>query len=501
VDPTLPQHDETIVPQRPGFRGDRPNDGAPSASPPRRTLPLTILAAAVLLVGVLAAFVWLPSRVDEERAAAAAPAATSAPVVEPARPTLSAEQQAALKKQAEELLAGLLTLQDRLTGLNVETWANEDWQRYQELSTAGDDSFLANDFAAAVRSYSDADTLGNALVARAAMAVERSFTTAEAALAAGNAELAIQQYDLVLTIEPTHSQALAQRERAVRLPDVLTLVQRAEGERTRGELDAAVATYREALALDAQWAPAGAAIDAIHRELRDAEFERLLSEAFGLLGDENFTDAQARFKAALGVRPSSHEAQDGLEQAEQGAKLEQIALAEARGLAFERRELWDQAIALYRSVLESDETLLFAQLGLERAEARAGLDAKLTNLIDNPTLLLTDTVLADARKLLEAAEGESTHGPRIDGQIEQLGRLITLASQPIAVRLTSDELTTVTLYRVGQLGAFASRDLELRPGTYTAIGSRDGYRDVRQTFTVRPGGNLGPINVVCVEPI
>jgi hypothetical protein len=103
--------------------------------------------------------------------------------------------------------------------------------------------------------------------------------------------------------------------------------------------------------------------------------------------------------------------------------------------------------------------------------------------------------------LLEVAAAEPTRGPRIDGQVEQLGRLISLASQPIAVRLTSDQLTTVTLYRVGQLGAFASHEVELRPGTYTVIGSRDGYRDVRQTFTVRPGGNLAPINVVCVEPI
>jgi tetratricopeptide (TPR) repeat protein len=278
-------------------------------------------------------------------------------------------------------------------------------------------------------------------------------------------------------------------------------VQRADGERSRGELDAALASYRDALALDPSWAPANAAIDDIHRELRDAEFERLLLGAFGLLGDENFADAQTRFKAALAVRPGSREAQEGLKQAEQGAKLEQIALAEARALAFERRELWEQAIDLYRSVLESDETLLFAQTGLERAQARAGLDAKLTNLLDNPSLLLTDTVLADARKLVDEVAAQELRGPRIDGQVEQLGRLITLASQPIAVRLTSDQLTTVTLYRVGSLGAFASRDVELRPGTYTVIGSRDGYRDVRMTFTVRPGGNLDPIPVVCVEPI
>ena len=58
------------------------------------------------------------------------------------------------------------------------------------------------------------------------------------------------------------------------------------------------------------------------------------------------------------------------------------------------------------------------------------------------------------------------------------------------MRLESDQLTSVTLYRVGALGAFAAKEVELRPGTYTAIGSRDGYRDVRQTFTVRPGPEL-----------
>ena len=495
-----PQHDETIVPLRPGFRTEATQPARPSTAPRMpRSLPLLVLGV-VLAAAVVFAFVWLPSRGEPERVAV--PQAAAPPsAAEPERPVLSAEEQAALKQQAETLLAGLLTLQDRLTSLNVEKWDSEDWQRYQELSEAGDNAFLANDFSTAVRSYSDATALGDSIVVQAAAAVERSFNAGQAALAAGNSELAIEQYDLVLTIEPTHAAALSQRARAERLPMALALVQRADGERKRGELEAALASYREALALDAAWAPAIDGVNDVTRALRDAEFERLLSAAFGMLGEENFTDAQEGFRAALAVRPDSREAREGLVQAEQGAKLDQIALMEARALAFERREVWDQAIELYRTVLATDSTLLFAQTGLERAQARAGLDAKLANLIDNPSLLLTDAVLADARKLLDAAGTETERGPRLAGQIEQLGGLIALASQPVAVRLTSDQLTTVTLYRVGMLGVFASRDLELRPGTYTVTGSRDGYRDVRQTFTVRPGGNLPPISVVCVEPI
>jgi len=201
------------------------------------------------------------------------------------------------------------------------------------------------------------------------------------------------------------------------------------------------------------------------------------------------------------LRPQAREAQDGLVEAEEGARLNKIALIEARGLAFERRELWDDAIAQYRDALKGDPNLVFAQAGLERSDVRAGLDAKLRNLIENPTLLFGDTVLADARRLVAEARAVPDAGPRLQDQIAKLDRLVALAATPIAVQLQSDERTEVTLYRVGALGVFTSKQVELRPGTYTAIGSRNGYRDVRQTFTVLPGRNLAPIKVICSEPI
>jgi tetratricopeptide (TPR) repeat protein len=504
VQPTVPQDDETIVPVRPPPRsGGAAGSPAPAAARPtalRAAIMAAIAGVAVLAVAV--AFYWLPARVEEERAASVAPAAAPEPVAaEPALPALTPEEEAALKAEAARLLAGLLTLEDQLADLGVDVWATEDWERYRQLSDDGDNTFLANDFRAAVAAYTAATDLGNALVARAADAVASSLEAAESALVAGDADLARRQFDIVLAIEPDHAAALAGRARAERLPEVLAHLQQAEEERARGEFEAALASYRAAVAIDPQWHAASTGIAEVNRVLRDAEFERLLSAGFSALTSEDFGAAREQFEAALALRPSSREAQEGIAQADEGVKLDKIQLAEARALAFERRELWDQAIALYRSVLESDPTLVFAQTGLARANARAGLDAKMRNLIDNPNLLLGDTVLADARALLTTAAAEEQKGAVLEGQIAALGRLVEVASEPIPVRLTSDQLTNVTLYRVGTLGAFAARDVELRPGTYTAIGSRDGYRDVRQTFTVRPGRNLPPINVVCVEPI
>jgi hypothetical protein len=505
LEQNVPQHDETIVPVRPRLRGAAPDRQAPRppAASRQRLVQLSLLTVGgiAFVVAAAAAFYWLPASVEQERAAAVVKPAAEPTPAEPARPVLTPEESEKLKAQSGDLLAGLLTLTDELKRLNVEAWAAEDWAKYQQLSEAGDNAFLANDFSTSAASYSEAKALGESLKTRAGTTLAASLAAGDAALAAGDSEAALEQYGIVLTIEPEHAAALAGKERAEKLPEVQALVQRANVQVAQGELQAGLATYREALAIDADWPAAKAGVEQVNRLLRDAEFDRLVSAGFGLLSSEDFDGAKREFEAALAMRPGSREATDGLTQAEEGAKLNQIALAEARGLAFERRELWDQAVDLYRTVLDGNGTLLFAQTGIKRAQERAGLDAKLSNLIDNPTLLFGDAVLADARALLQTADATPEKGPRLTSQIERLGQLVELASKPIPVRIESDQLTTVTLYRVGALGAFASKDLELRPGTYTVIGSRNGYRDVRQTFTVRPGRNLPPINIVCLEPI
>lgn len=503
------RHEEAIVPVRPGIRS-APASG-PRATAQTRPSRAPLLAGAALAVLVLVAavvFAVLPDWVapPERQAATPAPAPVE-PAPEP-EPALSEEELAALRERAEALLADLLTQQQRLDTLSAPTWAGEDWPRYQSLALEGDDAYLAERLGDAVDAYTAALELGEALISRSEAISARALEAGQAALAAGNAELAIEQFDLVLGIDPEHADALAGRARAERLPDVLEHVRRAAELAEVGQLEDAAAAYRAALDLDGNWPAARRGLDDVERRIANARYESLMSRGMQALAEERYDDADGAFREALAMRPSSAEARDGIMQAEQGAKLDQIALAEARGLAFERRELWSEAIAQYEQALATDSTLAFARAGLERARTRADLDAKLANLIDNPSLLFRDDVLASTRALIDEAKTVSVRTtdeigpqPRLDGQIARLEELVTIASTPVRVQLVSDGLTEVTLYRVGRLGVFATHEVELRPGNYTAVGSRDGYRDVRRTFTIVPGREPEPISVICEEPI
>jgi len=506
VDPTLPKHDETIVPVRPHLGGQKllaAAGGAAPASGSRAGTLITVLGSLAVLAVAAIAFVWLPRHLADAKAArehAVAPPVVAAAATAPVEP-LSPEEAERLRSEAESLLSGLLTQQKRLSAQNVESWGGNSWHRYESLQRTGEDAFLAKDFRTAFNNYTDANALGEELLARAVQTVDGALAAAAAAFVAGNVELALRQYDIVLAIDPEHAGAKAGRARAERLPEVLVLVGRADDQRAHGELKPAIASYRESLAIDSKWEPARTAIAEITQNLKDSEFEQHMSAGASALAAEKFEDAQQQFRAALAVRPGARESQEGLTQAQEGEKLGKIALSEARAAAFEKRELWDQAVTLYRQVLATDSTLLFAQTGIGRATARAGLDAKLSNLIQNPTLLFGDQALAAARELIGVAGEIPERGPRIEGQIKDLNVLIALATKPIRIRLESDLLTDVTLYRVGALGAFSSKEVDLRPGTYTAIGSRDGYRDVRRTFTIVPGREPASVSVVCKEPI
>lgn len=494
------KHEETIVAVKPGFgRGLPPKlPGTRARSP----FPAGLAIAAALLA-LLALVVFALPRWMERDGGAEQARETPVPEApaEPAPPPLSEAELAALQERAESLLTEVLQQEDRLKARSVSSWAGEDWTRYEARARAGDDALLAEQYRQAVDEYEAAVAEGQALLARMEQIVARAMDAAQRALEAGNPGLATEQFDVVLGIEPENAAALAGRARAERLPEVLELTARGDASSARRRWGEAIEAYGQALEIDRAWEPALAGLAEAKKRRADAEFEDLVSRGYAALADEDYEEAAKQFQAALKLRPDSKPARDGLTQAEESEKLDALALSEARALAFERRELWDEAVARYEAALATDPTVAFAITGLERARARADLDQKLQNFIDHPNLLLTDRVLDDARRLLAEARELAEPQTRIADQVARLGALVEIATTPIPVMLESDGETDVTVYRVGKLGAFGAKEIQVRPGTYTAVGSRNGYRDVRTTFTVLPGRETGPVSVVCTEPI
>jgi hypothetical protein len=192
---------------------------------------------------------------------------------------------------------------------------------------------------------------------------------------------------------------------------------------------------------------------------------------------------------------------DGLARVDQAEKLAAIAAHRAAASRSESEERWADAAREYTAVLALDPTIRFAQNGKERCVLRADLDRRLDYHLSHPERLSSDEVLEEAKLLVDRAAAVEPEGARLQDQVARLTALIERVAIPVRVVIQSDDLTEVMVYKVGRLGAFLTHELELRPGSYTVVGSRQGYRDVRRELVVVAGENPEPLVVRCEEKI
>jgi tetratricopeptide (TPR) repeat protein len=231
----------------------------------------------------------------------------------------------------------------------------------------------------------------------------------------------------------------------------------------------------------------------------ERQYIAAMSEGLTALENRRWQAAQSAFEQASRLRPDAPEVADGLARAKAGRRLETIADGIRRARENERNEAWREAEKTYSAVLAIDPESAEALDGRSRTDLRATLDEKLEFHIATPGRLSTAKVFADAASALEEALDTVPSGPRLESQIARLEALLTRASTPVAVVLESDEYTDVVVHRVGRLGTFSRRELNLKPGAYTVVGSRDGYRDVRLRLVVPPGSPPKPLAVKCTE--
>lgn len=233
----------------------------------------------------------------------------------------------------------------------------------------------------------------------------------------------------------------------------------------------------------------------------DDGFGREMAAGLAALDAGDWEGARAAFSRAAEIRPGSAEPATGLARVEAAADQAAIEARRARARALIESEAWHQAVAEYEAALEIDPTLSFARDGLRLAEARAALSDRIDFHLGRADRLAAPAVFAEAEDLLDAAREIEPAGPRHADQVARLEGLLDRVREPVRVALVSDALTEVTVYQVGRLGTFSRRELELRPGVYTIVGSRAGYRDVRRQLRVEPGAAPEPFEIRCEEKI
>lgn len=469
---------------------------------------LLLLAAGVFFVlpGLLSRSASPQSA--EERARPVAPAepqmaAKPASPAAAASPSQSPWQQAQADRErasAKAALDALLALQYELQERKVESWAKQDFDAAIAMAQQGDTAYRESRFTDATARYGEGETALRTLRDGIPARLESRLAEGDTAFAAGDQRAAIAAFSEAAAIEPSNTRATTGLERSRNLDRLAALLTTGKAQESSGQFEQAARHYREALALDAGWEPARQALAAVESRISGEKSAARLSAGFAALSAGRLEDARREFQAAIPLGGGTA-AREGLQQVEFQIAQQKIGtLLRSAGEA-EAAEQWQRALAAYDSALAIDPALGTAGTGRERARTRLALDEALAKIAAEPGTLASDGARTAADKLIASASAVPDAGPGLRARIAAARQALAAMRTEMPVQLRSDGKTDVIVFRVGSLGSFTDRSLSLLPGDYVAVGRRDGFRDVRVEFSLRPGHTTPPVVVQCGQKI
>jgi tetratricopeptide (TPR) repeat protein len=418
-----------------------------------------------------------------------------------AEPLPAAGDSVVQRDAAHQALQTYLQLRARLELENASAWGEPDWSEAASLAATGDRYFAQLQYAAAARDYEAALDRLQQLPANRDTILATALEEADRALAENDVTTAISRFQTALAIQPEHPAATRGLAQAGSRNAVIEQMNLGQSAASGSDLEAAQAAYRQALQLDADYAPAREALQQVTERINARDFNAAMTRALAAL-DAGRTGAAGKALAeAEQLQPGDmavRDARQRLRAIQAQASLDTLRRQAASAVSSED---WQAAIELYRKALAIDPAAGFARTGLSRAEERVKLHAQIDHYLGEPARVYSAVPLENARQLLEAASEAPADEPRLASKISALRELVTRAGTPQRLTLNSDGATSVAIYHVGRLGEFTTRQMELLPGDYTIVGSRPGYRDVRKVVRIRPGVPLPSLQIRCEEKI
>ena len=465
-----------------------------------------VLGGGLVLILAAALVLFLPLRQEEPGTPPQSELQATRPAKQPSQQQNQAGPSQVTAQQegtaeSEKLLEKWLQKQAAAEAENVSAWGGESYAQAVTFAEECNRLLGKRQSLAAAQSCQAAISSLDKLMASRDRLLEEALAAGEVAIEQSEPQAAVTYFKQALAIDAAEQRAVAGMQRAEQLPAVLQFLQdglRLEG---AGDLEGALLALNEATGLDPEFKPAREALARVTAAVAERDFQQTVSRALQAMAEGKLSVARTALQKAETIKPGDSAVKDLKWQLDQTRLAGKLASLRQEANRLEEQERWSEALQNCEQALSLDPNAAFAVSCKERVGMRVGLDNRLQSILAQPERLFEEGPRQEARRILAHAFSVSPRGQRLAAQIDKLERLITRAEAKVDVVLISDNMTEVTIHHVGRLGRFEEKHLVLRTGNYVATGSRDGFRDIRQTLEIRPESGKQIFTLRCEEPI
>lgn len=411
----------------------------------------------------------------------------------------------------EKLVNQWLFLDSEAEQKHYSQWADKEIIQARKDARQGDQYIRQSEHRLAAISYQNAISLIQQVKISKSSVLTSLLNKADKALASDDWKTAKQLYAKSLLIEGDNKQAQYGLKRSTHLPEVIALYLKASGLLTTSNSES-IEKYQEiivlldkAIDIDKEYQPAAQLIQEIHKKNEYLKFQLNITQSMESLKEKKFSSARhflAQAKEIKAQDPAVEKINTRIivaEKSYQIRRLKQIALQQ------EKQEKWAAAIDTYNKILKIEAKTLFAIKGKLQAETYHEWYQKLNHIIDHPERLQSEKIRRNAAhwvtSIRKSAAANLAQLDKLEMKLSLASKLIDESNIEVRVELISDNETQIDIYKVGRLGQFKQKSVILKPGKYTVVGSRTGYRDVRIIIEINLKNRNPRYSVICKEMI
>ncbi len=380
-------------------------------------------------------------------------------------------------------------------------WHPERQQDIVFLKEKSFEAFEVSDYATARSQLQTVLEMANAEVTAMDLAYRHALSAAEKAKLAGDYDAAMTSIDQALALFPDATEAQKLKPLIEVMPAVQKLLKSADRARTENNLSEEYEFLRKARTLD----PSLSGIKEREAELaiaiKEQKYFGHIKAGLSHVEERKLEKAQVQYESARKIDAKREETTllgEKITRLKRALDTEHF-MAEAKIAA--NADDWQKSFEFYSNALKIQPNNQSAGNGVTLAQSLIGLNKQISSHLRNPHRLASSNVAEDAHRVIADAKEYRGKSPSLDLDVETLSQTLRDYNVDVAVVVSSDEQTKVSVRGVGQVGVIREKVIKLKPGTYTFEGKRSGFKSKLVRVEIPPGSTSFKVSVVSDERI
>lgn len=394
---------------------------------------------------------------------------------------------------------------------NTSQWASQEFNEAVQMSKQAEQFKQQDNYQQAENYYQQATQIISKTVAEKEQRRDELLQQAEHFLQNDDLIQAKQLFESALLIEPENDRTKKGLSRLKTRIEVNQLYQLALEQKDDKRMNKAISYLEQALLLERENKKTKEKLHELKEIQVQSTFNEIISFVLSAIDNNDLNKARNELAQAKKLKkndPAIKELENIINE-----KNRKLAISQLKKQADnqEANEQWQKALNSYKKIIDYDPDTTGAKTNLQRVKNYINLNQLLDNIVLKPQRLQNEKVLEKSKNNLIIIKVELEQKRKLMHPIEQTPKLlkkialaekiVNQASEKIILIIKSDNETDIVIYKVGKFGKLKEKKVILRPGQYTIVGSRPGYRDFRKKINISASDTSHTIDVQCQEKI